>query len=190
MLKHSFFIAFFLLFTSFAHSQKFEAAIISGITANQIDGDQQYGYDKLGVLGGVQILLPINEKLFIQLNSYFINKGAVKRNENTGIILFRSQLNYIEIPVLIGYTFYPKISIHAGIGTAYFIGAKLEENSLSIDINSYDFKKFDFQPIVGISYQISMRIGIETRFSYSFASIRTDFGWYNNNINMILFYNF
>ena len=130
MLKHSFFIAFFLLFTSFAHSQKFEAAIISGITANQIDGDQQYGYDKLGVLRGVQILLPINEKLFIQLNSYFINKGAVKRNENTGIILFRSQLNYIEIPVLIGYTFYPKISIHAGIGTAYFIGAKLEENSL------------------------------------------------------------
>ena len=87
---------------------KFKAAFVGGFTAAQLGGDSISGYDKLGITLGAKLGYPLNERLELNFELLYSQRGSRKNLgfSNSGDDV--TFLNYLEIPVyvtLVKFTF-------------------------------------------------------------------------------------
>ena len=95
----------------------------------------------------------------------FIQKGFVFKNEQYGNI--RSQINYIQLPMLLDIYLTKKICLSAGPEIAYMINAKLKDKvnpGSGNNTDSYD-KRFELSGIIGLNYKITEKIGVNFRYN-------------------------
>jgi hypothetical protein len=186
-------------------AQRFKGAVSGGMTLSQVDGDEVYGYKRIGGHLGVAAILPIdNWDVTLELN--FNQKGAYQKpqyNADTATGEYDLRLNYVEIPVLVHYT--DKGFIGAGAGFSYgrLVGfTEIEHGGLQPPYSDeYPFKKDDWNVIVEAQIRIWKRLKFNARFSYSMAPIRErTYSWpgrddwtrkqYNNVLTFRLVYVF
>ncbi|MEM6697615.1 MAG: hypothetical protein AAF806_16255 [Bacteroidota bacterium] len=120
-MKHLYFIIFFsfcFLLPSFSDAQtrrfnpkqRFHAGIITGVNLSQIDGDDYSGYDKLGIMGGLQGIALLNRRTKLVTELLYSSKGSRVENE----LIFQPQknrvlaVNYAEVPILIRFCLFQK----------------------------------------------------------------------------------
>ena len=77
--------------------QRFKAAILTGLTAAQIDGDASAGYNKVGLQAGLRGIVLLNQKQDASIEILFTQRGS--RNEAKTPPFFKTTLNYIEVPL-------------------------------------------------------------------------------------------
>lgn len=186
-------IIILILSTQVNYAQYFNGGLILGVSGSQVDGDEQSGYKKAGIMGGVYVKRILKNRFSILSELYYTGKGAVLNEyytDGSSMQVFKISLHYIEIPVLADFKISEKFSVSAGIAPSYLISAKLFRNGYEIDTNSYIMKNFDFSPMGQVDFYVTDHLSANIKFSYSAVSIRQDNVWFNNNLNISLRYKF
>jgi hypothetical protein len=177
-----------ILYSTTLTAQRFQGAIIAGLSTNQIDGDEQSGYNKPGIYSGVSVETNFNKLLGIKTELFYINKGAKKVVD--GIEVFKTTLHYIEQPFLIIIKPLQKVQFDVGIAGSYLIGSKLIEYGEVVDKSLYDLHNFDFSVKIAGFYYFNSHTGFSTSFNYSLIPVKKEPNWFPNNLCFGLIYKF
>lgn len=176
------FIAFFG--SSLSQAQVFKGMLLGGFNLTQVEGDEVYGFNRLGANVGAGVFLPIDNKWGVSLEALFTQKGAYQGDQYlqydslgervTGSYDLR--LDYVEIPVLAHFT--DRNRITAGIGFSYsrLIGVTEKEHGKLIEtttVNNGPYSKSDYALLGDLRVKLYPSILLNFRYSYSLSSIRT-----------------
>jgi hypothetical protein len=186
--------------------QDFDGGVLAGFNGSQVDGDLAKGYHKMGLIGGAWIQRELSEDFFWGMELKFIQKGSrINPTNRNGNWKFIYRLNYIELPMLIGYNYQP-FYFFTGLSFATLM-SKSGYNSFGEDpLVMYDETsnwelgmfagiKVDFEHLVSRGW--AKQCILETRFQYSLLSINkphdlfTNYfsvGHFNNVISTVLYY--
>ena len=167
----------FLLFIGLGLSvslvaQSFGASLLAGANFSQVDGDQLGGYNKLGANLGVQIDREINEDWDAAFEIRFSMKGAKKVIDPEAPPTFTLKLSYhyIEVPLLIKYTHYERITPYAGVSLGVNVFNQRDENTIQTKEENLNATEVGFH--LGGTYHLTDKIGLDLRHSYSLLSVR------------------
>ena len=138
--------------------------------------DQDYSTDyKAGFQAGVYANLPLGGGFAFLPEITFTQKGFKLKETaggNTGEI--NSKINYLDIPVLIGYRPSPEFTIFAGPQASFLLSQKTEVKANGSEVtNSTDtdaLRKSVAGGVIGLGYSISPNIYIDGRYMMDFQS--------------------
>ena len=176
-------------------SQEFNAGISAGISTSQVSGDNLAGFNKAGIILGGFVNRKINDLLMVQIEMIYIQKGSSNPNQNINN-LADIHLDYIEIPFLAIIKNSEKISIEGGVHCSALIDGYYQDLYGKLE-NQTSFDSFELGAIIGISYNLSSKISLNTRLSNSIIPIaehasgqtyKFNKGKYNTGLNFILKY--
>lgn len=175
------FLLFFSIFFIFeANSQRFLGALAFGGNLTQVDGDEVFGYKKIGFNAGAAAFLPIKEIFFVSLEVGFTQKGAYQKYPRVSVIgqglpYYDLRLNYLEVPLL----FHIEDKQFAMLGTGFsfnrLVGLREiewgKETASGTSANIYSMN--DINWIVDIRLRMYKSLRLNFRFAYSLDKIRT-----------------
>src|SRR5687768_1040627 len=108
-----YFLAIFLSIALCMKAQEFNAGLRFGMDASQVNGDRLAGFDKAGILAGVFVNRNFSERISVQMEMIFIQKGS-RRPLDDFNTYYRLRVHYIEVPVLLRYQASKKFTVYAG----------------------------------------------------------------------------
>lgn len=131
-------LALFVAAPVLLHAQIIKGEVFLGGNACQVDGDECYGYKKLGIHAGAGALIPITSFMDIGLEVLFNQKGAYKRDaitsNSTYPYAYNLKLNYAEVPLMIYLTDKDKYSIGIGVSYGRIVGLNEKNNGIPTGI--------------------------------------------------------
>ena len=142
------FTAIFILCFAITSAQNFDAGLLGGFSTSQVTGDNLSGFNKLGSRFGAYISYPINKKMNYQLEMQYLEKGSKKPFTENSPETYLFELNYIELPTTLNYQVKKGIYIESGIGTAFLVDYK-EQDEIA-DINTDKPNTFAIDFLLGI----------------------------------------
>ncbi len=171
MSKYYYSLLFFLSFAFNLQSQTFKAGLVFGFTASQITGDNDAGFNKPGLEGGIKSLVNLGEKSDLSLELLYSQRGSKEeiRVDGTNQEIYR--IDYISIPIVYSYKDwaaeeYYRLHFHSGLSYGRLIKAELDngvDNSLFTDL----WRKNDLSILVGATYYINKHFGLTFRYNRS-----------------------
>lgn len=155
---------------------KFKAAAVGGFTAAQLGGDSISGYDKLGFTLGAKLGYPLNERLELNFELLYSQRGSRETfgfsNSGENVTF----LHYLEIPVYISFNDwlvekdgYYKVGIFGGLSYGYLINATSTNNLLAG--REEEFNQNDISARVGVYYSFSKSLTFRTYYTDSFVKL-------------------
>ena len=107
-------IFIFLSVSTLSAQKGFDLSLAMGFNASQIAGDQLAGFDKLGVNGGLKIAYRLKDKMDINLEMLFSQKGSIAKRRFTpaGGNRLNTTLSYLDFPVYVTESFFLTIRPH------------------------------------------------------------------------------
>ncbi len=141
----------------------------SGINISTTRNIIAFPQNKLAWYGGAFMEIPLNEKLYIQLDFLYSIKGFKTKAlliSNTEYIVEKQ--TYLNVPILLGFNINKKTSLLFGPEPGYRIGARNLYFGNNIDVSKNYVPKFDIGLDVGLKYALTNNIGFEARYSYGF----------------------
>lgn len=186
--------------------QVFYGGLTAGANFSTVAGDSYGGYKKVGFVGGGTVYVRLLPKLLANVELLYTQKGsrgvAQKTSAYSGAFFerFWLDLNYIEVPLLIHYTFTPRL--HVGVGGSYgrLIGSSEEvytDQPVTINPDETTFNTEDFNYVLGAGWQIGKGWFLMARYQRSARSIRVpqniplfqnSFSQYNDLFSLRLMY--
>lgn len=96
---------FALVFSQKMAAQRtFQAGLIAGLTAAQLDGDKSYGFNKPGLQAGGFVSTRLKTHLGASLELVFSQRGAKSQlRQEPGFNHFTVTTNYVDIPLVFHY---------------------------------------------------------------------------------------
>ena len=167
-------------------AQTIKGGILGGLSASQIDGDTQKGYDKLGFFSGVFVEKMFTKVVGAKVELYYIGKGA--KSNAGGVEIFKTHLNYVEMPFLLTLSPIKHVEIDLGFAYSYLISAKMFKYGEELPNSAIDMSNSDFSGIVSGSYYFSTNVAFNVRFDYSLIPVKNNPNWYNSNLSFGLIY--
>lgn len=173
-------ILFYILFYTvmIAHSQGFKGSAVLGFNASQIDGDDLYGYNKVGLTGGIRIGYPVMDKADLNLEFLFSQRGS-QADLSFSDDIRRISLNYIEIPVVFSYKDwlieedgYYKVRAEAGLSYGYLFDVSTSNGGFDGTVG--DFRRDDISLILGAGYRLNRRWSFTARYTRGLRKIYYD----------------
>ncbi|MEY2924923.1 MAG: hypothetical protein RLZZ337_1471 [Bacteroidota bacterium] len=193
-------IFFFLICSVIATAQDFGAAVLVGANFSQVDGDQLGGYNKLGINAGIEINRQIKPEWQGCFEIRYSMKGAKKVIDiNNPSPDLKLSYHYLEVPVLVKYTEFNKITPYGGVSLGVNVFNERDDNGFISKEEKLNRGEIGFH--LGANYQWTDKWSLDVRHSYSLFSIRdypiiinspTVFGragWYNRLFTFGLRYN-
>ena len=185
---------FVILFSITAFSQRFVGAGIVGMNFTQIDGDQIYGYHKVGFNGGASVMLALDAKQrwFVTMELLYNQKGSFRRalvdsmvyvgpgeiDESVPYnhrIKYKVNLDYVEVPLLLHFED-PKTGVAFGVGASWarLVRAKELESGYTLltDLQSKTYNVNNWLAIADVKFRIWKGLKLNIRFQYSMNPIR------------------
>jgi len=131
----------FFCFLPSASAQRFIGGIAAGINATQVDGDEIFGYNKVGFNGGpyVKLMLDERQRFSLTMELLYTQKGAQKRYpapngvriaigdtafidprypEENMKFFYNLRTDYLELPLLVHFED-PKSKFGIGVGVTW-----------------------------------------------------------------------
>ncbi len=184
----------FILFNTnsiFAQNKRFKLLVNLGLNASQVNGDKLAGFDKFGWNAGLGVERDVSQKSSFSFEINYSEKGSkdvVNTQNPIQDTLFR--FNYIDIPLIYTYHFYPKFSAHTGIYNSVLLKASYDDF-----VNVYDrssvIKKTDHGLLIGLAYHMNTKLLFQFRLSQSIYDVNSTFERYYNLVsNLSIRYKF
>jgi hypothetical protein len=188
------------------YSQKFDGGLLAGFNGSQVRGDISNGFHKLGFVGGAWIKADINEKFYWSGELKFNQKGSRKNPTKKNVELYIYRLNYIDLPVLVGYRLKDYLSFFGGLSMGYLINSKLIDNyGVNPSYSKSQLHSYEIGALVGVKVDFNQlverdwakKLILDFRFQFSAMSIYSDskmffyyspYGQYNSVISTSLYY--
>jgi len=161
--------------------QVFYGGFTAGGNFSTVDGDSYGGYKKAGIVAGGTVYVRLLPKLLTNVELLYSMKGsrgvALKNSMYTGDFFERYwlDLNYVEIPLMLHYTFTPRWHLGAGAAYAQLINSKEEiytDQPVTIDPATTTFNSTDINFVIGGGWQIGDGWFLMGRYQRSTQSIR------------------
>ena len=187
-------------------AQNFGGGVVIGFSTSQVGGDNLAGFYKAGLLIGIFANKNISNLLKFQMEMNYIQKGSnnPKMNDSENPIDTEDiSLSYIEVPLILQFNQSEKLKLEGGAQIAYLIDGYY--NDINGKMPKYNnispFINYDVGLLVGMNYEYSKNISLNTRISNSILPIgREDSenqnlynssrkGKYNSVISFALHYN-
>jgi len=209
-LKNTIFYFVIILF-GFGLSETMNAQIIKGeaivgINLTQVDGDEVFGFKKVGANVGAGVMVPFGKRgrWDASFEALFTQKGSKQGPQyndslNNGTIItgeYKLNLNYVEIPVMVMFTDKEFISFGAGFSWARLVGVKEYEHGNLVEtttLSSGVYNKNDISILADFRIRIYKSLKFNLRYQYSLLKIRTrefeDLGgntWTRNQFNNVI----
>ena len=175
-------------------AQHFDAGLIAGFNASQVEGDAFKGYNKAGILAGIFVQTDIAPAIVAGMEIKYSQKGSQRRYDpkQPDVDKYIMRLGYIDIPVFMGFRTNDRSIIIAGVTPGVLIHSK--------ELNSYGefppedqhpFKNFDLEPFLGFKFDFLERLSLDLRFALSVLPVRnkpevTNYYWHNNQFNNVI----
>lgn len=159
----------------------FYGGIVGGANASGILGDAYSGYHKVGLSGGLTAYVRFSKSFSASLELGYTQKGSrgVRVYESvyvgTAIEKYYADLNYMEVPLVLHYTLYPRIQLGAGASYAQLINSKEDliiDQPIFINQNLYPYSKTDVCYILSGTYQLYNSFLFNVRYQRSVVPIR------------------
>ena len=117
---------------------------------------------------GAFVRIAFNEKLYLKPELLYAQKGWKASADALNPEGVSVTINYINVPVLLGYNVHERISIFGGPEMGFKLSAKRKPNTSSwVDV----FEKFDVGIAAGSSFSISENLGIDLRYIHGFKGL-------------------
>ena len=184
MNKPTRFLLLLLLLSALSPSlqaQRFLGAVMGGMNLSQVDGDEVYGFKRVGGHIGLAAILPIKQKWDITLETVFNQKGAYEGPQYTdsvyGTVIngkYDLRLNYVEVPLVAHFTDRERYTVGAGFSYGRLVSSKEIEHDGAIPpySDTVAFGKNDYDVLVDLQVRVWKQLKFNVRYSYSMASIR------------------
>ena len=167
-----------------ASAQIIQGALIFGGNLSQVDGDEVYGFNKVGFNAGASAIVPFNNNWSFSIEAIYSQKGAHRkakfpREEVDGS--YDYWLNYAEVPVLIYYNDKDVMTFGAGFSFGRLVQWDEKDNRIN-EFNWVDYESDpsinDFSVLGDIKFRVYKNLKMNFRYSYSLVSFReADFHW-------------
>lgn len=188
------FIILILLFfglSGVVSAQIIKGEAIMGMNLSQVDGDEVFGFKKVGANVGAGVMIPFGkrgrwdasfEALYTQKGSnqkqqYYDSTLIVCTGDSTIVTgQYKLNLNYVEIPVMVMFTDKEFISFGAGFSWSRLVGVKEYEHGELVEtttLNSGVYNKNDFSILADFRIRVYKSLKFNVRYQYSLAKIRT-----------------
>jgi len=168
-------------------AQLFTGGINLGIAGGQIDGDEMWGYNHLGLILGGFTDIHLSDNKYIELGLRYTGKGATQalKYVTKGYSRAKVDLHYIDIPLLFTYVLNQKYDLQLGLLSGYLFKTKMISSAGNIvDESLYSFHAWDFDGITGIYYPWRENFKFGVHFVYSLHFISETPKQSNNLINI------
>jgi hypothetical protein len=178
--KYLLFFVLLLALSPSLNAQRFKGSVMGGMNISQVDGDEVYGYKRVGGHFGVGVILPI-KKWDVTLETIFNQKGAYEgvqyQDSAFGTLIngkYDLRLNYVEIPLLAHYTDRDLFTVGAGFSYGRLVSFKEVEHDGAIPpySDTVAFSKNDYNVLVDLQVRVWKRLKFNIRYSYSMVPIR------------------
>ena len=188
-------LTFAILFSFSLSAQNFEAGFVGGLTMSQISGDGLGGFDKPGSRIGAYISYPIKRNVNFEVGMQYVQKGSREPSGDHGISNYSMNLNYLEIPATINYTFKNGLVIESGIGSGVLFSYS-EVDAIG-NLNGESPHTFGLDFICGLQYQILNHLKFNLRYENTILPIRKEDvttsleknkDWYSSMVSFALMY--
>jgi hypothetical protein len=175
----------------------FNATIVAGLNASQIDGDNTAGYRKLGLNVGARADILFAKKWQTGFEILFSQQGSQSQLVKGNPRNYYCHLNYIEVPLLIHFKDWEIVNeknqtyhrFHFGVGASFnrLMGGKVLNNGiLEFEGNQLfdpgNFRKNHVMLMADINFYFTRNWGINLRYERSPMNIKTDTGFYPHMI--------
>lgn len=179
---------FILWATIFGHAQKynspFKAGATVGLNLTQIDGDEQFGYNRRGMNFGLRGAVILRKDMDISTELLYSERGTkpdeTEKNKQKRTI--NLALKYAEVPILFNY-YYSKApdghyrwNIYTGVSyarllrsqTSIFKGFNTIDTIQQNLVSTNGYKTGDLSFIIGLKRYFTNRVGVSLRHTNSF----------------------
>lgn len=159
-----------------AQAQGFKGSVVAGLNLAQIDGDDLYGYNKLGFTGGFKLDYPVHQRVDMSLEMLFSEKGSTDGFGFGSPATSYTSLRYLDLPIMVSIkdwfiedANYHKVSAHAGLNFGYLFDAKSTNGAIPSGADFY--RQVDVSYFFGVNYRFNRRIGLTLRHTRAFNSL-------------------
>jgi len=175
-------LVLFLLISVFRpaelQAQMIKGYVAGGFNLSQVDGDEVYGFKRMGGNIGVAAMIPLWKNFDVSLETSFTQKGAFQKQQYNSDSLngaYELRLNYVEVPVLIHYTDKDFITIGTGFSWGRLVGATEFEHGFQTATTAANgvYSLDDFSVLVDLRMRMADRLKFNFRYQYSLTKIRT-----------------
>ncbi len=184
------------LFSISVYTQGFDGGLLIGIAPTQIDGDNYWGFNKVGIVGGAFVTREFKQGIGGKAALRYIEKGSQKGDNDEPLPYYKARLHYVEMPVTATYNYKKKLELEAGISLGYLIKAKEAYISNYMNEPVYVYEPFEIGALAGVSYHFHKLFAVNAQFMYSLLPVKkyntknqTAFsGQYNQVVILTLIY--
>lgn len=161
-----------LAVVTFSADAQIKYGPVLGVNLANVAGDVEDNAMKLGAhIGGV-VSIGISDNIAVEPGIQFSMKGSQDSEESK----FKSNVNYIDIPITLRYAFGEE-GTGFNIGVGPYIGILMSAKYTDGD-NDVDYKEFvnstDFGLNVGLGYQLEGGLGFGANYGLGFANTIKD----------------
>lgn len=154
-------------------AQRFKGGLVIGLTTTQVSGDELAGFNKTGFVGGATVSTNLGNNFDVAMEILYIQKGSRKRAKADNDSSYLMKLNYVEVPLLISYTYKERIKVEAGPSFGKLLSSYEEDQSGEFPSNyRVPFKEYEMSINGGLSYRLYKGIYIHSRIATSLFPIR------------------
>lgn len=157
------------------NAQRFTGTAIVGANVSQIDGDNLFGWDKIGINGGFRLGYGVSERTNLAIEFLYSQRGSapgITSSSDFGNI----DLKYIEIPLLVEYNDwyleednYYKVGVEGGLSYGNLFSVTSSNDFVPGNVEGY--KKNDISYTLGARYSFTKHIAGVFRFSQTIGTI-------------------
>jgi hypothetical protein len=152
--------------------QRFGFLVFSGLNLSQIDGDNSYGYNKLGLQAGIKTRYALKEKWETQIGIHYSSQGAQSTFLSSSPFQMKIDLHYLVVPLELHFRDWMQVSgyhkIHFLTGIHYGRLFQYTVNDGGFGVAPDNYAANDISWTVGTQYLFTKSLGIGLRYNRSF----------------------
>ncbi|MCF8365851.1 MAG: PorT family protein [Bacteroidales bacterium] len=167
----------------YAHGQRVMGVLIGGFNATHVEGDDVFGFRKIGANAGAAAVVPFGEKWTFSIETIYNMKGSHHKEGGRGMDYryrhdynqYKLVLNYVEVPVLLHYI--DRTGVRGGMGLSYgrLIEVKEWEDNVRIattTLNNGPYDLDDYSALFDVQIPVYRQLKVNVRYAFSLFKIR------------------
>ncbi len=167
-----------------ANAQRIMGALIGGLNTTNVQGDDVFGFHKIGLNAGAAAIVPFTDHWTLTLETVYSGKGSYHKMGGRGMDYryrhdynqYKLILNYLEVPLLVHYIDRTRLKAGAGFAYGRLIEVKEWEDEVRIastTLNSGVYSMDDWSAVLDVQVPIFSQLYVDARYSFSLVPIRT-----------------
>lgn len=166
------------LASSGVYAQRIMGAVIAGVNATQVDGDEVFGYHKFGLNAGAAAIIPFSNNWAVTVETIYSQKGAHQRSQYVDSLdgSYDLKLNYLDIPVLLQYTDKEIVTFGTGLSWGRLVAVDEQRHGYPMPettLESGIYRSSDVNILLDVKFRLIDRLRFNVRYAYSVRPIAT-----------------